>query len=87
MRILCSIVGPLVAQVGYIRKYLCHSRSVTAQFVGDDDTRRVALALEQFAKELLRGLPVTPRLHQDVQNFAVLVHRSPQVLQLAIDRQ
>ena len=87
MRILRSIVGPFVAQMGYVGKHLCHGLCVTAQLVGDDDSRRVSLALEQFAEELLGGLPVAARLHQNVQHFTVLVNGSPQVLLLAMNRQ
>ena len=86
MQILRSIVCPLVALVGYIRQHLCFGRSVTDKLVGDDDSRRVSLALEQFAEELLGGLPVAAGLHQNVQHLTVLNNGSPQVLQLAMNR-
>ena len=47
--------------------------------------RGVAFAFQQFPKEA-RGRPaIAPRLHEDVDDVAVLVHRPPEVLPLSLD--
>ena len=38
------------------------------------------------SKEPRRGVPIPPRLNQDVEHIAVLVHSSPQVLLATVDR-
>ena len=43
--------------------------------------------LKQLAEKLLRGLFVASTLHQNVEDVVVLIHRTPQVMALAIDRQ
>jgi hypothetical protein len=53
-------------------------RSVGAQPVGDERLRREALLPEQFAHNF-RGRPgVAPPLHQQVENLALVVDRSPE---------
>ena len=56
------------------------------QPVGDHHTRHVHQALEQLAKKLLGGLLIASALHQDIKHVVVLIHGSPQVIPLAVDR-
>ena len=58
---------------------------IAAQPVSDDDPRHVLQALEEFAEELLSGHRVSARLNQDVEHIAVLVDRTPQVMDRALD--
>ncbi len=55
-------------------------RWVAAELVRDQLAGDTALALQQQAEESDRGAPIPSRLHQDVQDVAVLIGRSPQVL-------
>ena len=53
--------------------------------LGDDPPRLVPEAGQQPLEEALRGRGVPAVLHQDVEHDAVLVHRPPEVMQLAVD--
>jgi hypothetical protein len=68
-----------------VGQYLRFGRRITAELVGDDGARNVLQSFQQFAKEFLCGLFVTPWLHEDIEHFAILIDGAPQVLQLAID--
>ena len=39
----------------------------------------------KYAKESHGGAPIPPRLHQDVENVAVLVHRAPHILLATVE--
>ena len=43
------------------------------------------MAAQQSSKEPFRGALIAVRLHQDVDHVAVLIHRTPQILLLAVD--
>ena len=58
---------------------------IAPEFVGDQSPRRLALALQHFVKEPL-GSSLVPTLgHQNIQDIAVLVYRSPQVELLTLN--
>ncbi len=59
-------------------------RAVAPQLVGDDDTWYVLQALQQLAEEPLGRLLVPAALDQDVQDVAILVYSTPQIMILAI---
>ena len=61
--------------------------AVAAQAVGDEALRLVLQPGQQALEEALRGRGVPVVLDQDVEHDAVLVHRAPEIMQLAIDRQ
>jgi hypothetical protein len=61
--------------------------AVALQPVSDQPTRLVLEACEQAPEEPLGCTSVPPILNEDVQHHAVLVHRSPEVIQHAIDTQ
>src|SRR5437899_10584908 len=60
---------------------------VASQLVGDDGTWNVLKAFQQLAKELLGGFLVPARLHEDIKHLAILVDCTPEILQLAVDRE
>jgi len=60
-------------------------RSGAWALVGHDDTGNVGEPLEQFPKEASSCLFIATRLEQHVQRIAVLIHRAPQVMDLALD--
>src|SRR4051794_23938134 len=60
-------------------------RTVASQHVGDEHTRRVAQAFQQFAEEPLGGFGIAPALHQDVEDVPILIDCPPQIMNLAAD--
>ena len=85
MRVLRSIVQPFVLTVLDAWHDLSLRRAVTLQLVRDDDTWYVLQAFQQLAEELLRRFLISLTLYQNIQDVAILVHGSPQVMILAID--
>jgi hypothetical protein len=85
--ILRPIIRSLPLDVQHIAQYLSLGGGIAAELVGDDGAWHILQASQQFAKELLRSSSVAARLHQNIEHFAVLIDRAPQLLQLAIDRQ
>ena len=85
MRVLGSIVEILPLSVGHRRHQLAVRDAVAGQLVGHQHTRHIPQALEQLAEEPFGGLGVSPRLHQHVQDVAVLVDRAPQVMGDPVD--
>src|SRR5882724_8062613 len=53
--------------------------------VGDDCTWHILQSLQQLSEEALRGFGVAPLLYQNIEYFAVLVNRAPQIDLPAID--
>ena len=60
-------------------------RSITAQLVSNNDARLASGCPQQPAKEPDGGKPISPRLHENVQDKAVLINRSPEVMRDAVD--
>lgn len=58
---------------------------IARQFVGDEHPWHVLAALQYFAEELLGGGLIAAALHQNIQAIAVLIHRAPEIVRLAID--
>ncbi len=85
MRILRSIVQSLMLLMLYPWHDLNFRRAVAPQLVGNDHPRHVPQALQQLAEEPLGGLFVPAALHQDVQDVAILIHGTPQIMILAVD--
>ena len=59
---------------------------VAAKLVGYESSRYPALTFQQFAEEALSRSTVSAALDQDVDRIAVLIHSSPQVVALTLDR-
>ena len=60
-------------------------RCIRSQLVRHDDSRGEALVLEKVAHQLQRRALVASALHDDVENFALVVDRAPEVHLLATD--
>src|SRR5215467_11748607 len=87
MGVLTPIIEIAALTVLYAREDLALGRAIALQLIGDDHARHVGEPLEQLAKELLRRVLIAAALHQDIEDIVVLIHRAPQVMALAIDRQ
>ena len=61
-------------------------RGVAAELVRDQPTRRPTLSLQQCAKDACGRPAIASRLHEDVDDVAVFVHRAPEILSLTLDR-
>src|SRR4051794_20166952 len=68
-----------------LRSHLPLGRGVAAQFVGNQDTRCVALLLQQLAQQAFGDLLVASALNKDIENKALLVDRAPEPVLLAGD--
>src|SRR3989449_7743023 len=87
MRVLTAVVEIATLAVFDPGQDLALRRAVALQLIRDDDPRYIPQALEQLAKKLLRRLLIAPALHQDVEHVIILIHGTPQVMALPVDRQ
>ena len=60
---------------------------IAVQPIGDDDSRDVPTPFEQLPKELRGSCVVAAALHENIEPIPVLIHRPPQVMSLAVDRE
>ena len=58
---------------------------IAAQLVRDQPARRLALSLQQLVKETRGGPAVASRLHEDIDDVAVLVHDPPEIPTAALN--
>jgi hypothetical protein len=59
----------------------------TQQRIGDDDPWDIVAAFEELVEELLGGFLIPPTLDQSVEDLAVLIDCSPQIVTLTLDCQ
>ena len=85
MRILSAVILPLLPAVLDTGHDLSSRRAVALKLVCDDNPGYVLQFLQELAKELLGSPFISAALHEDVQYFTVLVHCSPQVLNMSVD--
>jgi hypothetical protein len=60
---------------------------IAFQPIGDDDSRDVLTPFEPLPKELRGSCLVAAALHENIEPIPVLIHRPPQVMSLAVDRE
>src|SRR3954447_21048949 len=60
-------------------------RPIAAQLVSNNHARFTTSCPQQLAKETDRGETIPLRLHEDVEDYAVLIDRSPQVTSNTVD--
>ena len=85
MRILGPIVQIPARTMPDIGQDRSLSDAIATQTVGDEPPRRVLQPTQQVLEETLGCGAIPPVLHQNVQHDAVLVHRTPQIMQRAAD--
>ena len=81
-----AVIRVLIGAVKHRRHHRATGGRVTAQRVGDQASRHVPLGLQQLAKEAHRSVPISSRLHEDVEDVTGLIHGAPQVLLATLDR-
>ena len=69
-----AVIRVLIGAVKHRRHHRATGGRVTAQRVGDQASRHVPLVLQQLAKEAYRGVPISSRLHEDVEDVTGLIH-------------
>ena len=62
------------------RHHATVGRRVAAQLVGDQPAGHTALAFQQLPEEAFGRVPITSRLHEDVDHVAVMVDGAPEIL-------
>jgi hypothetical protein len=72
MRVFRPVIQVPMLSMFHTGQDLALRRTITRQFIRNDHPRHVGQALQQFAKELLRGLPIPPPLHENIQDVAVM---------------
>jgi hypothetical protein len=85
MGVLRPVIQVLRAAVGHRRQKLAVSDLIAGQIVGDKHPRHIPQTVEQRTENRLAAFGVSPGLHQDVEHVAVLVDRTPQVMDDAVD--
>ena len=85
MRNLYSVVQISALPVLDLRQDVPFGGSVTFQFVGHEHTGRLSAATEQLPKETLGRFRVAVLLHQDIQDYPVLIDGPPEIMDFAPD--
>jgi hypothetical protein len=90
-RWLVGVFSPMVEGAALPRLDAGQQRSLgrlmAPQHVGHDHPRHVCEALEELPEELLGGCRVAPASHQAIEDVAVMVHRAPEIVALAVNRE
>src|SRR5215467_9312606 len=86
MRVLTPVIEAAALTVLYSWQYLAFGRAIAFEFICNDDPWHVPQPLQELTEKLLRRLFVASALHQDVEDVVILIHRTPQVMALPVDR-
>ena len=87
MRVSGAVVQVPTGSVLDLGEHLALRHAVTPQAIGDQALGFVLQPSEQALEEPFGGGGIPAILDQDVEHDAVLVHRTPEIMQLAIDLQ
>ncbi len=87
MGVLGTIVEASAGPMLHAGQDLALRDAVAAEPIRDDLARLVLQAGEEAFEEAFSGRAVPPLLHQDVEHDTVLVHRAPEIEELAVDLQ
>ena len=79
MRDLGAVVRVPIGAVDHGRHHRAACGRVAAELVRDQPSWDTALALQELPEESHGGVPIPSRLHEDVDDVAVLVHGAPQI--------
>src|SRR4051794_6307940 len=87
MRVLGAVVQVATGSMLHLGQAIAVRNAIAAKAIGDDALWLVLQPSEQALEETLGGRGVPAVLNQDIEYHTVLVHRAPEVVQLAIDLQ
>jgi hypothetical protein len=85
--VLTPILERAALTVLYAREAPALGRAIALQLIGEAPARPVGYPLEHLAKALLRRVLMAAALHQDIEDSVVLIHRAPQVMARAMERE
>jgi hypothetical protein len=71
--------------VRHVAEDVSYGSGVASKLVGNDPDWFASLAAQEFSKESFCGVLITMRLDQNVDDVAVLIHGTPQILLLGVD--
>ena len=87
MRILRSIVAPSTAFMTFCDPKMTGCSSIRSQIIRDELVWDKAIFLQKLAHQFERGPLVAPGLDENVENFTLGVHGTPEIDQATIDLQ
>ena len=58
---------------------------ITRKLISNDHARHILEPFEQFPKEFFSSVLAAATLHQNIENVAILINRSPEIMSLSID--
>ena len=61
-------------------------RAIAPELVGDQPPGCASLTFQELAEEPLSCAPISTRLHENVEDVAVLIDSTPEILPLTLDR-
>ena len=59
---------------------------IAAELVGNELPGWFPLMPQHLAKKAFGGFAISPACHQNIDHVSILIHRSPQIVSLALDR-
>ena len=86
MRSLGSVILILTGSVSHGGEDLTMGSAIASKLVCHQLPRCLPLVLQHFAEEAFGGFAISPARHQNVDHVSILIHRSPQIVSLALDR-
>ena len=86
MRILRSIVEPLVLPMLEVHAHVVARRAIRSELVSDQHARSARLVADELAQKPLGRSAISSALNQGVDDEAVLIDSSPKPVFLTIDR-
>src|SRR5688500_3992872 len=87
VREFCPIVEAFVLPMFDARQHLTLGCAIACQLVRDNHPRHVLTPFEEFAEKLLGSRLIQSALHQNIEDGATVIDRSPQIVLLAVDFQ
>ena len=85
VRVLGAVVHSPCAMMSDLRHDILFCSTVARKLIGHDHTGQIPKSLKQLSEEPRRRLGVAALLYQDVEDFSALIHRAPQLDELAVD--
>ena len=86
MRSLGSVILVLTGSMSHRREDLTMGSVIASKLVCNKLPRWLPLVLQHFAEEAFGGFSISPAHHQNIDHVSILIHRSPQIVSLALDR-
>ena len=87
VRVLRAVVEVAMLAMFHSGEHFSLRRAIAFELVRNDHPWDVFQPFKQLAEKLLRGVLVPTALRQNVEHIAILIHRPPQIVPFAVDRQ